>query len=122
MKIAVASLVSQARKKSCPAPREDADHQRDRREAEQHERDDLGEDHRQRERAEQRHRAERAEEDHHRERQPLERAAGLLDVDRGRVGLVDAVAGELRVVARRLALRSASYSALRSSEPGAWRR
>ena len=33
-----------------------------------------------------------------RERQPLERAAGLLDVDRRRVGLVDAVAGELRLV------------------------
>ena len=122
MKIAVASLVSQARKKAWPGAGEDADDQRDRREAEQHERDDLGEDHRQREEAEQRDRAERAEQDDDRERQPLEGAAGLLGVDRGRVGLVDVPPGELPVVSGASPSRIASYSALRSFEPGAWRR
>ena len=102
MKTAVASLASQPRKKAWPAPGKIPIDQRDRREAEQHERDDLGEDHRERERAEQHDGAERAEEHDDRERQALEGAAGLLDVDRGRVGLVDLVAGELRI------------------EPGAW--
>src|SRR3954471_19226578 len=95
MKIAVASLVSQALKKACPAPGEDADDQRHRREAEQDERDDLGEDDRQREEAEQRDRAERAYGDDDGEGQALKGAAGLLGVDGGGVGLVGLVAGEL---------------------------
>ena len=73
-----------------PGPGEHADDERDGREAEQHERDDLGEDHGEREEPEQHDHAERADEHDDRQRQALERAAGLLDVDRGRVGLVDA--------------------------------
>ena len=123
MKTAVASLPSHARKNVVPEPREDPDDQRHRREAEQHQRDDLGEDDRQRQEPEQDHRPQRADEDHHRQRQPLKRAALLLDVDRRRVGLVDLIAGEL---ARRRdgssPSRSTSYSRSRSSEPAGWRR
>ena len=126
MKIAVASLVSQARKKACPAPGKMPIDQRDRREAEQHERDDLGEDHRQRQEAEQRDRAERADEHDHREREALEGAAGLLDVDRGRVGLVDLVRlGDTAGGADQdgiSPLRSASPRPRAPSDPAGWRR
>ena len=101
MKIAVASLVSQERKNAWPAPGKIPMISATGREAEQHERDDLGEDHGQREEAEQQHGAERAEQHDHGERQALVGAAGLLGVDRGRVGLVDLVAAELRRVDQR---------------------
>jgi hypothetical protein len=102
MKTAVASLDSQA-EDVVAGSREDADHQRDRCEAEQHERHDVGEDDGEREGAEQHDGAERAEEHDDRERQALERAAGLLDVNGRRVGLVNPVPSELRVAGRRLA-------------------
>ena len=51
--------------------REDPDHQRDRREPQEDERDDLREDHREGEESEQHDGAERADEEHRRERQAL---------------------------------------------------
>jgi hypothetical protein len=67
--------------------REDPDHERDGREAQQHECEDLGEDDRQRERAKQHDGAERADEHDDGEREALVGAARLLYVDRGGVGL-----------------------------------
>jgi hypothetical protein len=83
---------------------EDADDQRDRREGEQNQGDDLRKHDGQRKEPEQEDHAERADEDHRGECQTLVGAAGLLYVDGGGVGLVDDVAAELRVVAGRFAV------------------
>ncbi len=111
-----------AAKERVPGTGEDPDDQRDRREAEQHERDDLGEDHRQRERAEQDDRAERAEEHQRGE------ASGA-GTRRRPAGCRRPGRRPCRPCSRRTAghpvpgpFLSASYSALRASEPGSWRR